>query len=458
MKVLEGAWDCKQCGTKNRARHDDCTNCGDPKEGNEVYYLPDDAEEIVDPGPDPGPDWECGDCNASNDHENEVCRVCGELKSGNDIVNAVRTYVDGVDAEGRTLSHSSAIAADEVDTVLEAGDNLRELEDTPVSERELTLAKADLSRQAPGPAFGEYPGYPGAGDSSTEPSPGGWPSLGDRREDGIEDYSPASVRSAILTKLQHLPWRPIIWVAAALVALALLIGGIRLVYVNFFAASPVTLVVQDLDWERAVEVEEYRTLQYEDWDVPSDGRVIRQSREIRTYRREFDHYETRYRTVSERVRTGSHTERYACGSTTRDMGNGRYQSETTYCNRTVDDYSYRTRQEPYQEAVYRDVPVYDTRYTYVVDRWVTDHMVRAPTAADGPDVPPYWPIPDPRGPKQRVGDERQEEYEVIVVDEKGRVYDRDIGRDTWYRLEKGERMPAMQTRSGRITEITYPTS
>ena len=130
------------------------------------------------------------------------------------------------------------------------------------------------------------------------------------------------------------------------------------------------------DWERTVEVEQYLYVDESDWSLPDGGDLVETRSEIHHYNHVLDHYETRTRSYQERVETGSHTEyRY------HDNGDGTFTEESY----TVPDYSYETRYETYEEPVYRDDPVYATRYYYKIWRW--RYKMTVTNAGDSDDEP-----------------------------------------------------------------------
>jgi hypothetical protein len=161
-------------------------------------------------------------------------------------------------------------------------------------------------------------------------------------------------------------------------------------------------------WERTVQVEEYRTVTESDWALPSGGTLVRQFRDVREYRQVLDHHETRTRQVSDRVQTG--TERRVCGS--RDNGNGYF--EDVYCSEPVYETRYRT--ETYQEPVYRREPVYATKYEYRIKRWLPDTLL----AARGDTTAPVWPTTRLDG-DQREGPKKQA-YVLTFRDSEGETY------------------------------------
>jgi len=231
-----------------------------------------------------------------------------------------------------------------------------------------------------------------------------------------------------------------------------------------------TVTVNELHWQRNVEVEEFKTLTNADWNYPGDARIQGRENRIRTYRTVHDGWhsetytdmETRYRTVSYTdMETRYRTETYS-GTCTRMVsgGNGSFRSETYSCPQTrMTSYTVpvqKTRQESYTVPVQKtrqvedthQEPVWDTWYTYQVDRWVTDHWV---TESDATSNKVIWPVPnninhnnvagDQIG-EERVGDERNESYDVIYSDSQAKKHSDKVAYDLWSKLQKDEKVPA----------------
>jgi hypothetical protein len=403
----------------------------------EEYYLGESPKEL---GPDEytdvGPNWNCGHCGQANRGNATVCRDCNQPRSGDDTVEPVREYVSGTETHGVTFTSDEELAENKLVAREQWTDKLSVLNNEPVSQpRSVQLGK-ELPRSGADVAADNADGYDVySAEKQSKVS---------AALSGITDRLPPGVTRWLKPK-----------VAAIAAVIVLLLGGGtfggKAIYANYYATETVNLTVQSLTWQRGVEVERFTTLTEEDWDVPSDGRVISQRREVRFYREVHDHYETRYRTRTERVRTGSHSERYVCGSRTVNKGDGTFETEDTYCTRTVDDYETRSYQEPYQVEITRKEPVYDTKYRYEVDRWVTDRYETASGTTD-----PRWPTPKVSGPRQRVGDERQENYNVVLIDAQGRDTEHDVRFDVWSRLSIGEAIQAEQTRKGTVRDIAWP--
>jgi hypothetical protein len=205
------------------------------------------------------------------------------------------------------------------------------------------------------------------------------------------------------------------------------------------------LTVTGHRWERTVAVEELRTVTEEGWEgeLPAGARSLSSRREVHHTNRVQIGTETRTRTVSERVQTG--TERVKVGS--RDLGNGYF--EDVYEDRPV--YEDRDHQETYKEPVYREDPVYRLKHRYEIDKWVPAREAKAGAS----DLSPVWPDSQ-LGLKQREG-QRTEVYEVLFVDREGdrRVY---RARDEleWKSFQPGTSYRAKVRSGGEVAEILGP--
>jgi len=182
-------------------------------------------------------------------------------------------------------------------------------------------------------------------------------------------------------------------------------------------------------WERTVQVEAYRTVQEEGWSLPQGAHRVRSYRAIRDYRQVLDHYETKTRQVSERVQTGTRT--YTCGQI--DRGNGYFEDRTC----TEPEYETRYHTESYQDPVYRQEPIWDTRYEYRVKRWVPDTLLQA----HGTTTTPAWP-PVTVDDTTREG-EKKSRYRVTFTAPKGESYTSDVPLQQFERRTIGEHVPLL---------------
>jgi hypothetical protein len=219
-------------------------------------------------------------------------------------------------------------------------------------------------------------------------------------------------------------WRKRLGVAAG-VAFAAVVGLLTLggLLPEGWDLHPAQVV--DRSWERTVAVERYRTVREDDWQVPAGGRLVSSRREVRRYERVLDHYETKTRQVSERVQTGTRT--YSCGSV--DRGNGYFEDRTC----TEPTYETRYRTETYQDPVYRQEPVYGTKYVYDIDRWMPERTERAAGAEDEP----RWPAVTLRQKEREAG--RKETYVVRFRDDDGETRQAELPLERWSGFRAGER-------------------
>jgi hypothetical protein len=191
----------------------------------------------------------------------------------------------------------------------------------------------------------------------------------------------------------------------------------------------IDVTVTGHEWKRIMEVENYRLVQHEDWDVPQNALIIDRFQAVHHNNQVFDHYETRTRTV--RVKVGE--ERYVSGQ--RDKGNGYF--EDIYSTRPI----YEDRVEEYQVKVYRDVPVYQTRYLYKVYEWVVDRTV----TAEGHDKNCNWPTGAPPNKKTWRNGTKEENYTLLFKDSKGSEYQIETDFNHWQALNDHDTIKARKT-------------
>jgi hypothetical protein len=136
----------------------------------------------------------------------------------------------------------------------------------------------------------------------------------------------------------------------------------------------VEVKVEGFEWTQSIQVEEMRNVEEEDWAIPNGGTTVTSFQAIHHYDKVLDHYETRTRTEQRSV--GS--EDYVCGQ--KDLGNGYFEDQ--YCTRSI----YEDYQVEYEEPIYRDEPVYQTKYRYTIDRW----FVINPIVTQDKNHSPQW--------------------------------------------------------------------
>ena len=181
------------------------------------------------------------------------------------------------------------------------------------------------------------------------------------------------------------------------------------------------MYIDSFEWQRNIEVQELRTFNESDWSLPSSARLQYTKSEIQCYEDVIDHYETKTRQVEHEKIVGY--EERVVGY--RDLGNGQFEEQT------VKEPKYETyyETEVYTEPIYRQEPVYATKYYYEIDKWVHDYDI--PTS--GVDKAPYWGTVT-LGVKERQGVKSESYYVVGIIDNKQRKCK--IGYSDWERLNQ----------------------
>ena len=207
-----------------------------------------------------------------------------------------------------------------------------------------------------------------------------------------------------------------------------LIAALLALFIYLIIPKSTNLVVDNLTWEYIVQIEEEKTFNESDWDLPINGRLQYTSTEIHHYNQVLDHMETKTRQVSYEVLDGY--DEVITGYT--DNGNGTFTENTTQVPRYRTEY----KTETYEEPVYREEPVYATKYYYEIDRWVKTRKV----TTTGDDKEPYYGevILDT---KEREGG-RIEKYLLICHNSKGKNVSYTITKEEWQKLNIGDSIKA----------------
>lgn len=214
-----------------------------------------------------------------------------------------------------------------------------------------------------------------------------------------------------------------------IVAVLLLIAVIGAVF-KITASKPVDMEVTGVSWERSIQIQHYVTCSESGWSVPNGGRVYQAIDEIHHYDHVYDHDETYYEDVSEQV-----IDHYKTVQHKRDLGNGNF--EITETQEPV----YKTvhHKEKRQRPVYVDVPIYQPKYYYYLERWKDNRTIDT----QGYDKSPYFgDVTLAHGvPPYNVGEEREasraEVYKVIgIVNGEERTFT--VNGDWWQEINVGD--------------------
>ena len=239
-------------------------------------------------------------------------------------------------------------------------------------------------------------------------------------------------------KAKRLKWLKIAALLAAIFVAFLL-------FKVFFGTTNQNVTVTGFKWDRAIEVEVFKTLIEEDWNPPGDARIIDEERKQSGTEEVYSHSEWTEEPVYEEVKVG---EQYVdCG--TIDHGNGYIEQEQ--CLEDI----YETRQvgtERVEHEVYVEKPVYDTWYTYEIDRWV----VTQTNTSSGNDQNPFWPEYSYKN-NEREGN-KSGEYIVLLKNNdpnaKYKTLTYSLSESEWKKISVGDEFQAkVRNTSGEVISL-----
>ena len=213
----------------------------------------------------------------------------------------------------------------------------------------------------------------------------------------------------------------------------------------FFTPKSVEIHVTDVSWERHIQIQQWQTVSESDWNVPINGRVYDKKQEIHHYDHVLDYYETYYETVSEQV-----VDHYKTIKNKKDLGNGKFEitEEKEPVYKTV------THKEKRQKPIYRDVPIYQTKFYYKLERWKDNRTID--TSAH--DKSPYFgeiilakgKQPYDVGKEQESG--RSSKYFITgTVKDKSEIYEVD-DENWWNEIHVGDTLNVKVTFNNHITK------
>ena len=195
-----------------------------------------------------------------------------------------------------------------------------------------------------------------------------------------------------------------------------------------FISKEIDVEVVEKTWHRTINLEEYKLVTESDWSIPAEGTYVSSQEAIHHYDKVYDGTETRTRDV--KVKVGE--EEYVCGQ--KDLGNGYFEDE--YCYRDI----YETQSESYEVDVYKDVPVYETEYTYTIWRWTEI----SPITSEGNQDTLYWakvPIDD----KIRSTDSSGT-YIIFILDHKEKKREEKVEFEFWNSVKINDMIKAKKSK------------
>jgi hypothetical protein len=225
---------------------------------------------------------------------------------------------------------------------------------------------------------------------------------------------------SLFSSMKKWPWGKIAKISAGILAAIMLIICLGWL----FTPKIQEVTIKNFSWERSIDIEEYATVNRNDWTLPPGGRLQYTRQEIQSYVQVIDHYETKTRTYTEQV--FDHYESYVSGH--KDLGNGYF--EEIISQRPV--YRTETKTETYQEPVYRRDPVYATKYYYEIDIW----QYAFSSTSSGNNKDPYWEEVELKDLQRESG--RNETYYITVINKESKENKYSFDYQTWSDLEIGD--------------------
>lgn len=230
------------------------------------------------------------------------------------------------------------------------------------------------------------------------------------------------------------------------------IGAFGFIFVALFAllifistrTYDTEVEISGLDWKRSIAIEEFKTVTETAWEgeVPPNAKVQSNERALHHTDKVPNGTRTVPETYSEQVSDG--TERYVCGRINKKNG----YFEDKYCTRTK--YKTVTKTRNKTETIYRDVPVYKTRYTYLIDKWVSI----GEKTTSGEDFDPKWANIKIDNIRLRESG-RTESYNLMCKELGGdnKLHKMEVAGDKWNLFQNGQRLKGKLDAFGRLISL-----
>lgn len=204
--------------------------------------------------------------------------------------------------------------------------------------------------------------------------------------------------------------------------------GILALYFIFSLKSEKQLTVTAHHWQRQIDLQEYKMVEEQDWQVPSGGTQTGSSKEIHHYNEVQDGTKE----VSESVQVKSGTETYVCEKI--DKGNGYFEEKK--CTRDI----YKTEQRKKRVPNMKQVPVYQTKYRYNIMRWKERQAAVARGDGKNGIAWPNMPAGVPADKLKENG--RTETYSIDFKDQDGNKTSAEIPQKLWQDTPEGGKLKA----------------
>lgn len=214
--------------------------------------------------------------------------------------------------------------------------------------------------------------------------------------------------------------------ATAIIAVIMLL-------ISIFTPKEYDVQLTNKTWNRSISIQKLITVDENDWSVPPGGRIYDEKQEIRDYDHVIDHYKTKEYKVS-RKEIDHYEYKYS------DNGDGTFDEEKVPVYKTVYDTEYK------KVPVYKDVPIYDTKYYYKIDKWFHNRT----ESSSGKIDEPYWPEFELGYKEKESG--RSETYTIYFETEEKKTFSKNVSYEKWQAYSLGEKYHITVV-AGIVTEV-----
>lgn len=402
-KLIEGVWDCNGCGTvRILGRYRECPHCGKVRDSNVKFYMSDKKMYVPEEQAKTisrNPDWVCRFCDCLNPDTTDICKSCG----------ASRTAENKNYFESRKEKDKEQAKRDERIVELTGTPETVKTESETSLFEETSSSEESYSRDDEHTDDSHTDDYHDVSSSiTTNDTPIDIPERN-------HSWFNSAVEGVISFFEEYWPF-----ILGGLAVILLILGGIWL-----FKPKVETVTVDNVYWERSIEVERYQTVDESDWYLPEGARLHETRSEIYTYKQVLDHYEHKSRQVSKQRL--DHYETKVVGH--RDLGNGYFEEITE----RVPVYETYYETEYYDDPVYRREPVYKTKYYYEIDKWLHEKNL----ITSGADKSPKWADTSKLTSDERTAT-KKEDYTITYTNKKGKQKTVSLPYSQWNDLMVGD--------------------
>ncbi len=433
-------WECPYCKGIVRGDNRECPKCGSPIPNDVSYMMPDnprvidaikngeiliksetnvDSKGVISEVVKPeeyreGPNWLCPNCGRQNFATEDSCKGCGAPRSD-------KTYFDA--PNNQHLRPPKRHKKSPIET-------------TDVVEKD-SIATDDIESKTD-----DYKDVTRTSKESKVEEP---VAVSEKFNDTI-----SSIRKSVSSVINNID--------TDIVMMLLKVGAVAAVLfflVWFFTPITRSSSVTGFTWSRDIEVQEYTLCHESDWSVPSGATVTSQKKEIHHYDRVIDHYETKSKKISHQeidhyeTKTRSHQEVDGYETKYEDLGNGQAEAvrgDPIYKTVTEEyqDPVYKTVWETktWEEPVYRNDPVYKTKYYYDIGRWKYSNTFHT----EGNNQDAVWyntnipeDVSNPDYGDKRLG-ARTEKYQITLLDANEEQQYKTLSYNEWIEYVLGDKI------------------